>query len=418
MHFGYIDGIYLKYAGKNYSELNKEKIRTYTQFLLYFELGISLVIMSLSFLFVNSHYFYISFFLSVNVLFTNVVSYFELISQATMQFKRTTIRNLIRCFLNITSVVILYLLYRYNSLIIYNNLYIIITLSIQFILAIWYIFSYRDIVFGKKESFATEKENILFFFKTGLPLLLANLIGQLVFVIDQQFVNLTFENDIYSIYAFAYNLISLITVVTSAISTVLYPLLKGISKDSIINLYPKLNSYLLIFVAFCLSFYCPISLIIIKFLPDYVSSLNAFYIILPGVMLSSNISVIKYNCYKMFDKIKNYLIKSVFILCIAIIFDLVAYLIFRNTIAISIVSIIVLLIWYIVVEFYFIKEYKVAWFKNLIYILFIIAIFYSCFSIPTIYLALIIYLMIFLLITVVFYHNEIKEIFIRQEKRY
>ena len=37
LHFGFLDGIYLKFAGKQYEELYKEKFKTYTQFLFIME---------------------------------------------------------------------------------------------------------------------------------------------------------------------------------------------------------------------------------------------------------------------------------------------------------------------------------------------------------------------------------------------
>ena len=268
---------------------------------------------------------------------------------------------------------------------IYNYVYVVITLSITYILAVWYVITYRDIVFGKCGKFSDEKRELKYFFKVGVPLLLANLIGQILFVVDQQFVNLAFDNDTYAVYAFAYNMINLITVATSAISVVLYPTLKTLNADSITRNYSKINSYLLIFVALCLAVYYPLVLIVTQYLPKYVEALPIFLIILPGVLISSSIAVVKYNCYKTFNKINNYFVKSLIILCIAILADLAVYFIFGTTQSISIVSIGVLFIWYIVVEAYFIRAYKVSWIRNLLYIVLILGGFYGISFIPSIY---------------------------------
>ena len=411
LHFGFIDGIYLKFAGKKYEELDKCKFRTYTRFLMLMELIVSAIILSLSFFFIKSSYFLIVLFVSLSVLATNITTYFEFISQITMRFKRTTARNIFRCTLNIISVLTLYFLYKFNNFVVYNYTYVITVLVIQYILALWYVISYKDIVLGEGNKIKEEKSDLISFFKVGVPLLLANLVGQLVFVADQQVVNVAFDNDTYATYAFAYNMISIITIATSAISVVLYPTLKSLNEKSVSTNYSKLNSYLLIFVSFCLIAYFFLDVIVRVFLDKYVDSLLTFRIILPGVLISSSISVIKYNCYKKFGLINNYFIKSLIVLVLSIIANIIVYIIFRNTISISIVSIFVLLIWYIIVEMYFVKNYKVAWVKNIVYLLLILSSFYLVMLIPNIYISGIVYLVCFIVITLCLYYKLIKEIF-------
>ena len=51
-------------------------------------------------------------------------------------------------------------------------------------------------------------------------------VSSFILTIDRQFVSVLFDIETYASYAFAYNLLSLITTVISAISTVLYPTIK------------------------------------------------------------------------------------------------------------------------------------------------------------------------------------------------
>nr|MCR5647522.1 hypothetical protein [Acholeplasmatales bacterium] len=81
LHFGFIDGIYLKFAGKEYSEINKKQFRTYTQLLFMMEFSISLILLLASLFFLNTSYFLIILFVSINILVTNIVTYYEFISQ-------------------------------------------------------------------------------------------------------------------------------------------------------------------------------------------------------------------------------------------------------------------------------------------------------------------------------------------------
>ena len=407
-HFGFVDGIYLKYAGKKYEDLCKEKFRLYSKFLFVMEFLISFIIILFSFFFIRTKYFYVVFFLGLNVLATNFISYFEFISQITMKFKRISLRNVIRCSLNILSVLVLYLLYKFDNLIICSTLYIIIYLSINYLLAIWYALTYRDLIFGKSSKLKEEKKEILFFFKVGIPLLFANLVGQLLFIADQQFVNVLFDNETYSTYAFAYNMINLITIATSAISVVLYPTLKKLNNETIKNNYSRINSYLLMFVAFCLLAYYFLDIVVRNFLPKYIDSLSVFRIIVPGILISSSISVIKYNCYKIFNKIKLYFTESIIVLVVAIIANIGVFLIYKSTTSISIISILVLFLWYVIVESYFIKKFKVKFVKNLVYLILIIAGFYSSTFIPNIYVSSVSYLFFYLVLTLIIFYKELK----------
>lgn len=416
LHFGFLDGIYLRYAGKKYEEIDKAKFRAYTRFLIIMEAMISAILIAVSFAFIKSDYYLIIIFVSLNVFVTNVTMYYEYICQLTMKFKRSTIRNIIKCSFDMISVVVLFLLYTFNDVVIYNYIYVIIVLSINYALLLWYFITYRELTLGKAAKFKEMIKDYLILFKVGIPLLLANLVAKLLFVADQQVVNVLFDNDTYSTYAFAYTLISLITVATGSISVVLFPTLKTLNKDSIATKYTAINAYLLIFVAFCLIVYFPLEVFIRNVLPEYYLSMATFLIIVPGVMISSSISVIKFNCYKLFDKINSYFIKSVIILALSVVANIVVYLIFKDTKSISMVSIGVLLVWYLVVEYYFIKEFKVKWLNNFIYMVVIIAGFYGATFIPNIYLAGVSYLGYFLVITAILYRSTALELLKRLRK--
>lgn len=404
-HFGFIDGIYLYFAGKNYDELNKQKFRTYSRFLMLMQLIVALIVTSIAMVFIGNELSLVLLLVAINVLGTNITSYYEFVSQITMRFKMVSIRGILRSSFTIISVIILFILYKFCNFKISYYIYSSITIIINYILTFWYVFTYRDITFGKSSGIKNEKNNILLFFKLGIPLLISNLIGQLIFVVDQQFVSIFFDIDTYSNYAYAYTMINLITVATSAISVVIYPTLHTLDENKVKQRYSMLNSMLLLFVSACLCGYFVLVPIINTFLPKYNSSLDTFKIILPGVIISSSIQVIKYNCYKKFKMISKYLLLSLAAFIIAIIADTIVYFTFRTTNSISIVSIFVLLLWYILVEICFIKKYSCKWLKNFIFIIVILILFYVTMLISNNWLSLLIYILLYL-ISVIFIYNK------------
>ena len=410
-HFGFIDGIYLYYAGRKYDSFNKESFRTFTRFLILMQLLVTFIVTIIAMFFIGNELCIILLLVGLDIIAVNVTTYYEFISQISMRFKKVSLRGIIRSSIKIISVCILFVLYKFCSISIAYYVYAAIVIIVNYLLCFWYIFTYRDITFGKASKFKDEKSKIIYFFKLGIPLLISNLIGQFIFVVDQQTVNILFDTDTYSNYAFAYSLINLITVATSAVSVVIYPTLKNMDKKKVTENYSFINSILLIFISLAFACYFILVPFVNYYLPEYNLSLTTFRIILPGVLISSSISVIKYNCYKKFNLINNYLFKSLFVLIVAIIADLIVYFIIGTTNSISIVSIFVLFLWYILVELTMIKKYNVKWIKNLIYIIVSIAVFYSITFIPNIWIGLIIYLFAFICETVIIYNRDLLNIF-------
>lgn len=418
--FGISEGLYLKYSGTKYQDLNKEKIRTISLIFFAFEIIAAIFILFLAFFLTNENRI-IFIFLSIYMLEMNLTTYYQYIAQMTLRFKDYSFRNIIRASLTILSCLIMVLIYFNNGK---NSVsfiyYLYFTVGISTVLLLIYIFKFKDITFGKHENIASVKEDLLIFFKIGFPFLIANLCSTLILNIDRQFVLYLFETETYSIYAFAYNMISLITVCTSAISTVIFPSIKKKENLDIKEEYPQLVKIVLIFVAFMIISYFPLVLIVNWFLPQYSDSLIIFRIVLPGIAISSVITVVMQNFYKLLNKNTLFFIKNIFILILSVLLNILAYIIFKNTFAISIASIITIIIWYIVCEFYLIKNYKIAYQKNLIYALTILIGFYLITIINNIYFSCLCYLMFYCFITFIFYRDTclsvIKKIFKRKKK--
>ena len=208
-----------------------------------------------------------------------------------------------------------------------------------------------------------------------------------------------FTNSEYAIYAFAYNLLSLVTVATLAISTVLYPVLKRTTEETLRENYSDLISIILVFVYGALIAYFPLCAFIRWFLPKYTGSLLIFRVIFPGLAMSSAITVIMHNYYKTLGDNVTYFKKSVLILILSAVANAVAYLLFKSTISISVASIITMIIWYLYTEQYFVKHYKYERWKNLSFLLVMMGCFYSITAISNWIIAGILYLICYICVS-------------------
>ncbi len=407
-HFGFCDGIQLIFAGKKYDELNERKFVTYTRFFIVFETIIALVFALISLFALQGNYKFIFLCIAINLILQNVMTYYQFILQCTQRFKEYSLKNIIYSALTALGVVGMWIVYKYGDpAFVTFKTYVIILLVVYFIMTAWFILKYRDITFGKGTPFKDAWVDIKKCFALGFPLLIANLCSSLILNFDRQFVNLYFSNATYAIYAFAYSTLSMVTQLISAVTIVIYPILKNSSIDKLRSNYHVLVTILLVFVFGCLALYYPLVPVVNWFLPKYTGSLVIFRIILPGLVLSSVVSVIIQNYYKSLDRPGLFFVFSAITLAVSIGLNFAAYYLFKTTEAISWASIITLFLYYFLTQGPLVRKVKVEWKKNTAYIFLMIGCFYLCFLIQRNWLSFIVYIVCFLLLTFVFYQKEI-----------
>jgi O-antigen/teichoic acid export membrane protein len=287
-------------------------------------------------------------------------------------FKEYSYRIIVLAFKNILIVLILYFLNLSNYRI-YTGLIVLM----NFLLLIWYLYTYRDIVFGPHDKLLDEKTNIISFFKYGIILLLANLSTTLVLTVNKQVVEIFFSVEEFGMYSFAYSMLAIITVIVSAVSVVLYPTFKKITFKKLILQYSHLNGTIILIVMIGLIGYFPLQWLIPRFLPEYKDSLVIFRIALPGLLFSSSISAIKHNYFKVTNKNNHYFYISFCVILFNIAINLFAYYYYNSLVSITISSIFGLMIWYITTEIYMVKKYGIKWKSNAILLLFAVVFFYS-----------------------------------------
>ncbi len=412
LQLGIMDGIYLYYGGKNYDELDKSKFRFYTKFFLVFQATITAIMALICFFLLKSDYRFIFLCLSLFIFAYNITYYFQVISQITQRFTELAVRNFIKSLCMGLIIVFLFLMQKFANWDFDYKPYTLMRTGIFVLLMLWYLWTYKDLVIGKSAKWKDEKKNILHFLKIGAPLMIANIATTLIMNIDSQFVSILFDRETYAIYAFAYNMITVITMATSAISTVIYPAMKRTTKDTLTKNFSFLITIITIIMGASLLAYFVFAWFVNWKIDKYNDSLIIFRVVLPGLIASTATTAVMHNYYKVIGKNFIFFVLSLAILGLSIVANIVAYLIFKNTISLSIASVIVLTIWYISSMIYFIKKFKVKFIKNLLYMFLIMAGFYcaTIFEGNYLFVGMAIYLAYFIFITLLLNLKEIKNI--------
>ncbi len=413
-HFGFVDGVLLKHAGQEYDTLDKKVFRLNTKFYITFQAVVSIIIAFVSVLFFSGVYRFVVFAIAVDTFSTNVTTYYQFVSQSTMRFNELSKRKILYAIFKLCATGLIILVYRAGYISeVPCQLYIGAIIFINAILMLWYVFTYRDITFGKYNNFHDSWKLLRDYFVTGISLTLAFQVANLVLSLDQQFVSLLFDSKTYGIYAFAYSILNMATTVMGAASMALFPNLKRRGVDTIERDMPMGIAVISMMVFAGHLFYYPLNIFVKYVLPEYLPSLVYFRIIFPGLALSSSISAIMFNYYKVLNRQRRYCCVCLFVLMLSAALNAIAYWIFRTPESISAASIITLIVWYISAIRSFVKQYNVKWIKELLYILVMGGGFYIITSIVGngFVAGALLYMVLYFIVTLILYHELIFSFF-------
>lgn len=406
---GLIDGIVLKFGAKDYEELKKGEFRAYFRWYLMIHIFWLVIFILGAICESDINRKKILLLLGIDLIALNLTGYFQQISQITQRFKEYSIRRILLSLMTIGVTLALFLFSNNGKKINYEH-YIFCVILINYIVLVWYIFTYKDIIFGKSKKMMTAYSDIIQLMRQGFPLLFANLCSTAILLVDRQFVNFFFFTGEYAIYAFAYSILSVITVAVSAISTVLYPMLMRMKKNDLEKRYEIFLVIMIIFIFGIISAYFPLSAFINWYLPQYVNAVSVFRVILPGIALSSAITVIIHNYYKIFDKSFDYFKKSIVVLIGSVVANMVAYYIWKTMIAISSASIITIVFWYIYVDCGLKMESRWKCLKNVIYDILMTLMLYLITVETNEIVGFLVYILLDIAITIGFYGKVIKTV--------
>lgn len=429
LHFGISDGVYFYFAGKSKDELDPKRIHSILVAVILLQLVLSGLGMLVSSFFIAFSKYGLAFFLvSVYIVFLNTENILSGICQATKEFSTVSIVGVVKSLINVAYVASFFGLFHFGLI---DNISFIwfcgLTIGVAIVADIFYVIKLRRFVFSKGQPIQETKEDIKVFLKVGIPLLLANFTSQLILTADKQLISIFYpvdQSNIFSIYSFAYSMLNLVTVATTAVATVLYPYLRGKPKEVLIEKYPALHSATNIFMgAACLSFFV-LEWIVGRFLPKYVDSLAIFRVLVPGLLINSSVVVLMHSYYKTFDKERPYFFQNLIILGLAVLTDLLAYYcIIRNNdinnpIAITYASLFTIMVWYFLSEGYLAKKYGIRHWKGDAYVFVLAAAFLLITQFFQKWAAVALYLGFYIVWTALFYFRDLRKIVGKLSQRF
>ena len=421
LHFGISDGIFFYLSGKKKEEIDLPKLHSGLAFLFLIEAIISVAGLLISIFTIKGNIGLILGFVFIGNFFYQVQTALAYVCQATKDFSFPSIVSSAKGILDIASVLILLFLTKSDdSFSVSFSLYCIIYLSILSLTSLSFSIRLWKIIFSKGQKIDETMKDVLLYIKIGGPIMLANLTSSLIMTIDKQFVSLFYPIELsntFSLFSFSYSVLTLITTATSAVSVVLFPYIKGKNQESLVNAFPILDSWLLIFVVLACSSVFIVEWFVGLYLPSYSDSIRYLKLLVPGLIVNSPITVLMHNYYKALKKEHAYFLQNIIILCAAILLDLAAYyLIVLNTdskdpIWLTAASFLTIIIWYCISESYLVLHFKIKHLKNDLFILLACLLFFVVSYLLSGWAGFAVFLVLSVALCFLFYFKLIKNAF-------
>ena len=344
LHFGFLDGILVRWAGREFKEIRPEvpaafRFLLLEQFLIVGILGLVLVA-------INFPSLDVALAVLANGIIVNFLMFFTFTAQAVKQFKLVTAANISKGAIFLLLVLGLF----FGGVFGYKYLYIatIVAGTVILILLIVYL---RDSLFSQttctKSLWGYGKENI----SIGVFVLLSNFITILLMTIDRLTVGSFFTITQFAQYTFAISMCTIVVAFVSAVSQVFFPYLSESSPKTRIRAYQLLKPVVIIFWAGALVMYFPFTTWVNFYLPDYTPSLPIVAILLCMMGFSSQIQILHLNFFKAYHEQRLYFTLAGLSLVCAVVLYLLAAKLFGTLVSIAIMAVISSLLWYLFNEF-------------------------------------------------------------------
>ena len=383
-HFGFCDGIYLRYGGKNLECIDKTEIHKESSTLLTYELFVSFVIVIAGIVKKDLIIICLGIVVVPHILFT----YFSYIYQATGNFSAyTSIINFSTiCNLAFNFILVLLKVSDYKAYIYSNLSYQIVALVFAGVL-----FAKQGLIHYTGFSLDIFTENI----KLGILLLVGNFAYTLFIGIDKWFIKFTMNITDFSFYSFASQMLTVINMFVTPISLTLY---SNISRKKNIKFEIKVKRLLVVFLMLIPIAIYAIIFIITTFITQYTKAIDIISMLLiTQIFLSINM-VVFVNLYKAYREQKQYFFRLLGALGSALCLDLIVSLIEPNTVFYALATLFSCFIWLglNLSHYKYMKPSK----QEIIYIVSLLLIFeISSIIISNIFINVLIYLSCYIILT-------------------
>lgn len=351
---GIIEYALIKYSKLQYDEMENQNYLGLILVTTFVNLRIIVVLLVLNEVFFESNMYALILLFSVP---RNLINIFANTSRANRRFYvSSTLTLMIQSLIFIVVVFMDY--YNVGSYLFLINARFII----NFIVIMLFIVTYWKIMKSKfdfKNAISDWKAGV----KTGMPLVAGYFIGQLAFGLDRIFIERTEFIEYYAYYSFAYSLIAIYSASLSSLATFYYPYLSKFNDEVSAKFYEVITRFFNLTNAIFLYSILILPIIVNILYPEYKESVISFAILAGASVYQVQYTLKQSQYFFKYEKGVLNTIFNIFLLVLNLLLNYTVYLKNLPYYYYGYATVLSFMIWYIIVEIYFVKFMK----HNLIY---------------------------------------------------
>lgn len=338
LHFGWNDGIYLRYGGMEYDSLDKKMFfsQYYMLFTVQLLIGVLISIYALLFVQGENRVFIVQM-TSIALVIVNSRYMLLFLLQAT---------NRIRIYAKITmldrilyvGLIILLLAFGIRNF----KLMIIADLLGKGVSLLVAMYACKDIVFRNISQFTFTIKEAYLNLSVGIKLMLSNIAGKFIVGFVKLGIERSWDIATFGKVSLTLSISNLVMLFINAVGVIMYPILRRTNESKLPNIYMTMRDVLMIILLGVLIIYYPLKSILSGWLPKYAESLNYMAILFPIVIYEGKMSLLINTYLKTLRKEKTILFINVITVSMSALFTLVTTALMRN-LDFAIISIVLLL---------------------------------------------------------------------------
>ena len=331
LSFGFVDGVYLKYGGKEKVMLDQAELKYEHNFFLIFQIIMSMPILLLAILKKN----FVILAIALSVVPVSIQGYFSFLYQSLGEMGMFAKIKILHPLIILISNLVLIFLIRINNYMPFVAAILLSNYMVYFILEMGYLRSTKAV--------QSKRTKVNPLFQSGFLIMLGNLSSMFFYSIDRWFVKFLLPIENFSYYSFAVSMMSIILVLVSSVAMTFYPYLsKGYGVEQI----RKIKKYLIIIGAIASDAYFVLAIVVTNFLSKYRPSLEVIAILFAGFPAIAVINALYINLYKVNKQERKYFYKVFTMLIVSFAFNVCAVLINLSNFSIAVATTIAFYFWF------------------------------------------------------------------------
>lgn len=351
LHFGWNDGIYLRYGGKEYKELDKNLFFSQFWMMVFLQFVIGLVILVASTVYTTDiNKLFIFKMTALCTLLVNVRYMLIYVLQGTNKIKEFAKITMIEKVLYCCLILLLLLLgiRQYKLLIVADIVGKVVSL-------IYSTYCCRDIVFKKISDFYFNIVETINNISAGIKLMIANIASILIIGIVRFGIERSWDVSTFGKISLIISISNLLMIFINAVGIVIFPMLRRTNEDNLPRIYTTMRTLLMVLLLGLLVSYYPLKVIISWWLPQYSVSLAFMAIVFPMCVYEGKMALLINTYFKTLRKEKLMLSVNLVSLFLSIILTIMFTIIFKN-LTLAIFSIVLLLAFRCVLAEWFLSK--------------------------------------------------------------